>query len=434
MKTTSFTSLAVLTCSALTFAADQEAPTSSKQLQIYPKNLARQHVGTNLFLFNPTNQTFTPTEASAAWLDDDVTTGWPVMAGKQHYMLSFAEPQLLTNFALSARPASGKVTLYAGDEPAPPTAKSWTVVAKDIPVEAINEQKLSKPFSRFAKYLLIETEIADPGPLFSLYVYGEKPAVAYNLRDREQEIDTRAIFGPFVNNQTAFSVSGLYAQSRVTHASSADGFLSWQKAVDDNPATSLVIAPATGPTIQLDGPRQLTRLAILTDAPAKGRLEVFVLGEESSPTPADAATTTAASLEGLTPTVAINLDGSNSRSAVDFPTTTGDRMVVRWTPENGTDELTLREINAFSSLSLASNELALSPEAVAEFGGSDSTNGNSFKDFKSGDFKSGDFKEPVAQGPEDIEPVGDLTKSPYLPGALGFPPIITGAPTPLSPQ
>ncbi|HEX8312487.1 MAG TPA: hypothetical protein VF614_14290 [Chthoniobacteraceae bacterium] len=431
MKTTSLASLAVLTCSALTFAADQEVSTTSKQLQVYPKNLARQHVGTNLFLFNPANQTFTPTEASAAWLDDDITTGWPVMAGKQHYMLSFSEPQLLTNFAISARPASGKVTLYAGDEPAPPTAKSWTVVAKDIPIETINQHKLSKPFSRFAKYLLIETELADPGPLFSLYVYGDKPAVAYNLRDREQAIDTRAIFGPYVNNQTAFSTSGLYAQTRVTHANSADGFLSWQKVVDDNPETSVAIAPSTaeaGATIQLDGARQMSRVAVLTDAPAKGRLDLFVVATDAAAVPAEGSAATATSLEGLTPTTSINLDGSNSRTAIDFPSTSGDRVLVRWTPENGTDSLTVREINAFSGLSLASNELALSPEAVAEFGGSDTT-GNSFKNFK-------DFKEPVAEGPadENPEPVASINKSPYLPGALGFPPIITGAPAPLSPQ
>jgi hypothetical protein len=263
-------------------------------------------------------------------------------------------------------------------------------------------------------------------------VYGDKPAVAYNLRDREQAIDTRSIFGPYVNNQTAFSTSGLYAQTRVTHANSGDGFLSWQKVVDDNPETSVAIAPSTaeaGATIQLDGARQMSRVAVLTDAPAKGRLDLFVVATDAAAAPAEGGAPTATSVEGLTPTTSINLDGSNSRTAIDFPATSGDRVLVRWTPENGTDSLTVREINAFSGLSLASNELALSPEAVAEFGGSDTT-GSAFKDFK------GDFKEPVAEGPadENPEPVASINKSPYLPGALGFPPIITGAPAPLSPE
>jgi hypothetical protein len=425
MKTTSLASLAVLTCSAFALAASDEASSATKQLQIYPKNLARQHVGSNLFLFNATNQTFTPTEAAAAWLDDDITTGWPVLAGKQHYMLALPEPHLLTNFSVSTRPAEGRVTLYAGDEPAPPASKSWTVVAKDIPIESINEHKLSKPFSRFAKYLLIETEIADPGPLFSLYVYGERTAVSYDLRNREQAIDTRSIFGPYVNSQTAFSTSALYAQGRVSYANAGDGSLAWQKAVDDNPESGMTLAPSTteaGAVVSFGTRRPVSRVAVLADAPAQGRLDFFVPAE-------GAAAEGAASLEGLTPVGSLNLDGTSARSSVDFAGAEGSQLLVRWTPANGTDSLTVRELNTFGNLSLAQNELASNPATVAESDASDfSKDGKTFKD----------FKEPIAEGP--LEPVASGPgKSPYLPGALGFPPIIsssstvTSDPDPLSP-
>jgi hypothetical protein len=66
MKTSTIAALAILATSIATIAASPEADPASKQLQIYPKNLARQHVGTNLFLFNQSSQTFTPTEAAAA--------------------------------------------------------------------------------------------------------------------------------------------------------------------------------------------------------------------------------------------------------------------------------------------------------------------------------------------------------------------------------
>ena len=110
------TSLILL--SSIAAFAVAEGDQAHKAFQVFPKNLARQHVGSNLFLFNSTSQKFQPTEAAAAWLDDDVTTGWPVMSGKQHYLLTLAEPTLLTNIALSTRPTAGTVTVYVGDEPA----------------------------------------------------------------------------------------------------------------------------------------------------------------------------------------------------------------------------------------------------------------------------------------------------------------------------
>src|SRR5260221_1445208 len=102
--------LAMLLSLALTsFACAAEEEQGSKQLQVYPKNLARQPLGSNLFVFNPANQTYVPTEAAAAWLDDDATTGWPMMAGKQNYLLVLSEPEVLTSFAISARPATGTI-------------------------------------------------------------------------------------------------------------------------------------------------------------------------------------------------------------------------------------------------------------------------------------------------------------------------------------
>ncbi len=167
-----------------------------------------------------------PTEAAAAWLDDDIATGWPALTGKQDYLLALPEPQLVNNFSISARSATGTVTLYAGDEVAPPGAKSWTLIEKDIPVESINE-KLGKPFGRFAKYILIETNLTDSGPWYSLYLYGDQPAVAYHLQQRAQPVDPRTIFGPYTNPETSISLSSLYAHSRVTAAGGDAG--SWRK-------------------------------------------------------------------------------------------------------------------------------------------------------------------------------------------------------------
>lgn len=426
MKTTIIASLATAVCATLALAADGDQ--SSKQLQVFPKNFARQHLGANLFVFNPGNQTFVPTQAAAAWLDDDISTGWPVTAGKQSYMIALPEPEMISNFSVSSRPAAGTVSIFAGDEPAAPGAKSWTPLAQDIPFDSINEKKLAKPFSRFAKYVLIQTDIADPGPLFSVYLYGERPAVDYSLRKRETAIDARAIFGQFVNNKTAFNLNGLYAQGRVSSANSPEGFLPWQRGIDDNPESGITISASTsesGAVIAYGGTQSVSRVAVLADGAPNGKLEFFAVSDPGQPSGA-----AAISLEGMAPAGTIVFDGANSRTSMDFPAVQAAKVAIRWTPENATDTLTIREINTFGALSLNDSEVGLRPEIVAGFSGGNG-NGKDAKAIAEGpiDPKKGPII-PVAQGP-----------NPYLPGALGFPPnlntqglpTIPRTPTPASP-
>jgi hypothetical protein len=167
-------STVILSCAASCFA--QEV-ISSKQLQSFQKNLARQHLQANVMLFDSATNKYVATEASAAWLDDDVATGWPALAGKQHYLLGFANSQVVSNFSVLAAPAEGTITVYSSDEVKPPGDPAWRIIAKDIPLASINERKLDKPFNRQAKAILIETNLANPGPIFSLYAYGNRVAV-----------------------------------------------------------------------------------------------------------------------------------------------------------------------------------------------------------------------------------------------------------------
>jgi len=406
MKTTSLALLASTACATLAIAA--ESDTAARQYQVYPKNLARQHMGSNLFVFNTTNQTYVPTEAAAAWLDDDVATGWPALAGKQHYLLALSEPELVSNFSFSARQADGTVSLYAGDEPTPPGGQGWTPLAQNVAFNSINDKKLDKPFTRFAKYILIETNLANPGPVYSLQVYGEKPATIYSLRARERAIDSRAIFGQYVNKQTTFNVGGLYAQSTISYANSPDGAVAWQKAIDDNPETSIALAGSTmqpGAVVTYGTPQSISRVAILTDGTNKGRLDFFAL-EDASPT---------ASIENRTPTVSLVLDGSSTRSSIDFPAVNATRLAVRWSPVVPNEVLNLREINSFGAENLNDYEVGMKADAVAAYdsaGAGYLADGKDMKDPK-------DPKEPaeVAAGPQG---------GPYLPGALGFPPNLSG--------
>ncbi len=407
MKSKIMVSLASILCTSIAFAADSGRAAS--QLELYPKNVARQHVGSNLFIFNASSQTFIPTEAAAAWLDDDVSTGWPIMAGTQHYLLALSEPEMVTNFSLSTRPTAGTVSVYVGDEPAPPSAKSWSVVARDIPLEAVNEKKIARPFNKLAKYVLIETNIADPGPMFSLYVYGSKPAVSYDLRQRDQAIDTAAIFGQHVNNQTTFNQGGLYANGRVDYANSPDGFTAWQRAIDDNPDSALKVLPSTneaGAVLRLDGNKTLSRVSLLSNQNAKGKLDIYALPEANA-----ASAGKPVDVSGMTPTVSMIFDGSSSRSNMDFPAVSAAAVAVRWTPVSPSDTFSLREFASFSGITLANYEVSLNPAAVAAYDSAGVERSES----------SGKEVLSPSDG-KDAKEVALAPPSPYLPGALGFPP------------
>ncbi len=435
MKISLAASLASAVCATLALAADNDP--AAKQLQVFPKNLARQHLGANLFVFNATNQTFVPTEAAAAWLDDDITTGWPVLAGKQSYLIALPEPELVSNFSVSSRPGVGTISLYAGDEPAAPGAKTWTPLAQNVAFDSVNEKKLARPFSRFAKYILIQTDIADPGPLFSIYLYGERPAVDYSLRKRQTSIDSRAIFGEYVNGKTTFNLNGLYSQARVASSNSPDGFLPWQKGIDDNAESGLTLNASTtesGAVVAYNGKQSVSRIAVLTDGAPKGKIEFFAVdaltagpaesavASASIPSPASSTLTAQpVSLEGRTPVSSIMLDGSTARASVDFPAVDTSSLVIRWTPTNANETLTIRELNSFGTLSLNDYEVGLKPEVVAGFSGRDGKEGKDFKAIAEGPM---DPKEVIAAGPPG---------TPFGIGSLGFAPILTGVLPPSPP-
>ena len=410
MKTKLLVSLASVACTALAFAAEDD---QTAQFQVYPKNLARQHLGANLMQFNSSTNMFAPTQAAAAWLDDDVTTGWPLMAGKQYHLISLANPELVTNFSISTRPTNGTVSVYGSDVAAAPGASSWVPLLKDVPLDSVN-QKLSRDFSRVSKYILLETDAANPGPVYSVYLYSHKPAVAYEVKKRGEAIQPKSVFGPYVNEATAFNVAGLYAHGEVTAASEGTELVSLQKAIDDNPETSISIAPGDKPTtIHLDRQHSISRVSVLSDPGTQGKLDLYLVDRD---TPADA----------VPPTMTLVLDGTNPRASVDFPASAASEVRMKWTPNNGTDALTLREVNAFGETNLSTYAVAArtgSPAAVADrqlvadrgerksrSDGKDVVDAKDAKDSKSA-------PEAVGAGP---------STTPFLPGSLGFPPNING--------
>jgi hypothetical protein len=430
MNRPSLVPIVILASSIAAVAAAAEADPAEKQLQVYPKNIARHHIGANLFLFNTTSQAYAPTEAAAAWLDDDISSGRAPLAGKQHYMLALPEPEMINNFAISGEGLKGKVTVYAGDEPSAPGAKSWQPIARDVAIESVDGKKLAKPFSRLAKYILLETDIAEPAPIHSLYLYGERPAISFQMVKRDQPIDTKAIFGPYTNDLAAISTSGLYAGGRVAFSTEPGNYTAWQKAIDDNPESGVGLITSgdqAGMVLKFRDSHPVTRLSLLAGNTSKGKLEVFVVPSlpdaaiAAVPAPTEGVQPVASktksraisqpvALTGLTPAATFTFDGTNVRQSQDINGAEGTALLFRWTPEFAGEALVIREVNAFGGLSLTDYALALSPEAIAELAKDASKDGKAF----------------VGKEGKALEPVGELfpRQTPYLPPALGFPPPI----------
>lgn len=397
------------------------------QLKSYPKNLARQHLATNLLEFDAKAQVYAPSALAADWLDDDVSTGAVAPQGRHFYLLALAEPQLLANFSVSAETDSGTVTLYAADEPAAPGAPAWNLIARKVPVSAINDKVLAKPFSRFAKYLLIETQMPQPAKWYGLYLYGEKAAISYHVEKRATPIDAAAIFGQAANTATSLNFSGLYARGRVVYSASREDFISWQRAVDDNPETYINVPATTsesGVVVRFADERAICKVAILTDRSAKGRLDIFLTNSSETTAAApeekkDAFRTTelekispAVAVEGLTPVATLQFDGKNARNEAEFAAVKAGALVLRWTPESAGTPLPLREINSFDGSSLNEYALASDPSAIGELAVDDSKDAHDFKG-----------------GKEALPPIGEFlpTKDPFVPSALGFPPNLTNS-------
>lgn len=432
MKTTALATV-IATAVSVVALAEPKGSAISSNVQGFPKNLARQHSGANLSLFDTKNNRYSATEAAAAWLDDDVATGWPALAGKQHYLLQFSEPQLVTNFELSTKSPAGTVSLYTGDRDAVPGDKAWTLVAKDVPVEAINNQKLPRSINKYAKYVLIETNIADSGSIYSVNVFGEQSSASNAILKRTQSVDVKPLLGDFVNNQTAFNMAAIYAKAAVSYSNSGGANATWQRAIDDDSETSVSMRPSaaeSGMVIRFDGAHPYSRLSLLTNPKARGKMDVFLLSEAPEPG-------APVSLEGVTPSVSLTFDGTTPRTSADFAETRASAMALRWTPESGEASFTLRELNAFADLNLSDYEVAGAPAAISQGPapkGSDDANQSETAEPKERSYADGksnlDGKTPIALGPnprsfKDASNPPAVARGPqggFLPGGLGFPP------------
>lgn len=404
------------------------ASSEDAKLQIYPKNLARHHMGANVFEYNEANHTYVPASIAATWMDDDIATGAAPETGRKYYLITLGEPQTVENFEISAGRLEGTFSVYTADEPAAPGTPAWKPLVSKKPIDSIVDHKLGSPLSRITRYILLETDLTEVSPIYSLYVYGEKPAVAYKTNERSSTVDVGAVLGKSVDSDKSISAAGLYTGARVTDANAQGDKVSWQRAIDDNPETAISLKAGDSPAalVRMEEDQMVHRFSVLTDG-EKGKLEFFLANDVKG-----------ATSEGVkdkfflkSPIATIEFDGHSTRGSANFAPVGGQTIAVRWTPaEGGSQTVTLHELNAFTGITLANHEVA-ALETVAE---------------NSNDPSKDSFKNVASSSKEALPPVAELApeRGPYMPGALPPPtdfqttllnptPTPTPTPTPVLP-
>lgn len=403
---------------------------SPVKLTDYPKNLARLHLGASLERFDPAARTYTDTQGAGKWLDDDEATGWKPSKGEETFLLSLPEASLITGFMVSAAQAPGKISVYTADERSAPESSSWNPLLEGVAIETVNEKVFTAPISRYARYLLIRTELEKPAPLWSLYVFGARPATAYRLVKRTQMVDTDSVYPASVNPNTVLDLASLYAGARVTYVNSGSDPVGWQTLIDESPETSWKVKGEDGDAslvIDFGSARSLRRFSSLIE-PQAGVMEVFVLNSLTQPrhagggmtaseeaaedgiqqisnTGQDLTTTAGPSLDRVAPVFRLSFDGLSDREAIEFAPVSGRYLLVRWLPRTAGDPVNIRQIDVFGDPHLADYTVAAYTPPVAKKPGEDG------KTYQPVDYKSyKTFKQyippaVIAEGPP-LDPAG----------------------------
>ena len=422
---------------------------SKDGLTNYSKNLARLHLGATLLSFDEKSRTYNPTEATPTWLDDDEATGWTPPTGKRYYLLALAEPTIINHIALSATDAEGTITLYSGDERATPDSSTWRSIASGLSVEALNEKINSGAYSRYGRFLLIETDLKKSGPWWSLYVYGTEKAVDYRIEPRVQKVDTASLLGPNINHSTVFDLTNLYSGARVTQVANGGNFASWQSMIDESPESFWLVPGSKGDApsfvIDMGSDRTLRRVSAMI-APQPGVLEFFLLkgGEEPAIQTADASSSeyikvsstsgTAGetfNLKGRVPLCTLGFDGLSDREAIDFAPAEGRYLVVRWKGSSENENLQVHQIDGFGTYKFDEYAVVSDLPAIAErqYSEGDGKSVSSGKDFKM-------LLDPIAEGPVDPPAIAQGpapllgSNIPFLPAPLLVPPPLVPPPNP----
>lgn len=415
----------------LAFAAPSASAAGDEALASYPKNLARLHLGASLYRYDPGSGTYQPADVASSWMDDDETTGQATKTGRQHYLLVLSQPFLVRNFTLSSDGSRGTVTVYAGDERATPESSTWTPVLSEVPISELNEQTPTGSLNRYGRYLLIETNLDQTGPLWSLYVFGREPATDFNLERRPMPVDSSSVFGQKVRQNTIIDVANIYSDARIVHMANGGAEADWHAMIDESPETFWIVNGAEDQAtpafaVELaDQTMPIRRISVMADA-GPGVMEFFLIGDpatNSADTTIPVATSSprpdfrSLDLDGMVPVCTLGFDGVSDREAIDIASAEGRYLLGRWRPTVGGENIKIRQLDVFGDPDFDNFQVVAAPAPIAEMdNAADKVVYDPGKNYKT-------LLDPIAEGPAEIAQFSPTGAPPIFSSPV--PPLLT---------
>ncbi len=353
---------AALAAPSLAFPSDlvlQKAPPLTvEQAPAYPENLARYHFGAEITAI-PQSGSAAKLELSsngidqnaseAALLCDDPTIGYQLPAGQSSILVSLANIENIEKVSLLNEGAKGSLTIAVSNADVPANSPEWREVQRNVIPDGALTTNVGPGE---AKYVKLTFDITTPGRIAAFGVYAT-PAVSDFTMPRPRKVS-------FTNGSPAFALindnfTDLHVRARGLYASSGD-LKQVNKMIDDQPGTAYQFAPGdTEPTavIDLGRERTLSRIsAIYTAQP--GSVDFYVMNSlpvaQSNET-ADINQSAIQKISNVAQTA--DLPGSlklseknfaglkavgsvvntnSGRVAIDFPSTTGRYIMLKWHP------------------------------------------------------------------------------------------------------
>jgi hypothetical protein len=393
-------------CASGLFAADlvlqKVPPLTIDQAPAYPQNLARYDLGAQVEAAPQTKPvaslrlsslTQDQNTAASALVCHDPTVGYALPDGKTTLLVSLSAIENVDSISFLNQGARGNVTIATASAKLSPDSPQWrTVSQQDLTPQSLKV----KVGPAEAKYVRLTFNVTQPGRIAGLGVYSTSAVSDFTMPR------VRKVAGVEKSESLAlisYNATDLHAKARMLYVSSGDNIEQANNMIDDQPATGYTfgpgdVAPAT--VVDLGQPTALRRISAIYSA-RPGTVSFYVLqslpGANKEAAPKSLRLDSAAQ-QNLKPVASVTDDGSG-RAAVDFPTTTGRYILVKWNsdiPQDGA--FSVAEIAAFGGNRGSANLMAAN--AAGAGGGQIETDGKDAKDFA--DAK--DAKDIPAEGPE----------------------------------
>ena len=347
----------VLLGGSAAFAADtilQKVPALTvAQAPAYPENLARQSLGAGVE-GDPAN-----ISGAATLLGGDPTATWDVPQGTTSLVISLSKIENIDRIALAARGVKGSVSIATANAKLAADSPQWQTVEPQEFGDGGIDVSLG---AREAKYVRLTFDVKEAGQVSGLGVYAN-PRISDFTAPREQDAAKEGSHVALVSyNRT----SDIHSKARALYVSSGADIQQANNVIDDRTSTSYTFAAEDGtPTtvVDLGKVTNLRRLSAVY-SPRAGSMEFYVMqslptdakpapasGDMPLPNPGGMPETlnindaTWASLKAVGTTTD---DGALGRASVDFPSTSGRYVMVRWIGASQQEgSFSLAEVAAF---------------------------------------------------------------------------------------